>query len=71
MDDDILEIDSPENEVVDDVVDDAEEDSPLDDLTTTSAFKLPRPVEKPRHQQLEYIHALPYETESLDEMDHK
>jgi hypothetical protein len=71
-DDDILEIDSPEQEMLDDVIDEVEVDALLDGAETPSITrKVSRRVEKPRHEQLEYSNALPYETESLDEMDIK
>lgn len=72
-DDDMLEIDSPEQEMLDDVIDEVEVDALLDGTETPSIAisKVSKPAEKPRKDQLEYANALPYETESLEEMDAK
>ncbi|KAK4048054.1 Proteasome activator BLM10 [Microbotryomycetes sp. JL221] len=86
MEDDHLEVDSPEHEPVDDI-----EDEEIDELhlpgtpgastpstPQTSSLrppfkraKLKKPKEKPRETQLEYQRNLPYEAESLDEMDRR
>lgn len=82
MDDDILELDSPEQEPVDDMAD----DDLLDDLhlppgaagtspmptskdTPHKTRKLRKPKEKPRNEQLDYPNSLPYATESIEVMD--
>lgn len=67
--DEMVEVDSPETEVVDHLEDQEVGDEPLTISSTTS--KLPKSVEKPRDQQLDYKNALPYATESLEEMDVK
>ena len=55
---------------MDDLPDEEIEDLHLPASASTElASKLQRPFEKPREQQLEYQKSLPYETESLDEMD--
>ncbi|GAA6053733.1 hypothetical protein JCM3770_003189 [Rhodotorula araucariae] len=94
MEDDALQIDSPEQEPVDDFdVSDFEElhlpatpspaterANPFDSSGRKSTSpqqapkkrrRLPRPKEKPRSQQLDYQEALPYATESIEEMDKK
>lgn len=75
--DDVLEVDSPEQEPVDDL-----EDYEVDELhlppTSTAAgttakrrSKLARPKEKPREKQLQYLDSVPYGCESLEEMDRR
>jgi len=83
MDDDILELDSPEQEPVDDLDDDdlvmdlhlpptaKGPASPAHDRTKQTRRKLQKPKEKPRTEQLDYPKSLPYEVETLDEMDQK
>ena len=82
MDDDILELDSPEQEPVDDIDDgDLAEDlhlppaardaSPQQDRAKPAKRKVPKPKEKPRTEQLDYPKSLPYAVESLEEMDGK
>ncbi|GAA5836406.1 hypothetical protein JCM11251_007072, partial [Rhodosporidiobolus azoricus] len=90
MEDDALQVDSPEQEPVDDDFDDEdieelhlpvtpspafERANPFDGLYKKSPIKkrrrLVRPKEKPRSEQLDYPKSLPYETESLEEMDRK
>lgn len=96
MEDDALQVDSPEQEPVDDDFDDEdieelhlpgtpspafERADPFGELYGTSGSpkksplkkrrRLPRPQEKPRSTQLDYPNALPYETETLEEMDEK
>ncbi|KAM0792923.1 hypothetical protein ACM66B_002682 [Microbotryomycetes sp. NB124-2] len=87
MEDDHLEVDSPEHAPVDDI-----EDEEIDELhlpgtpsgstpSTPQASsslrpsfkraKLKKPKEKPRENQLEYQRNLPYQVESLDEMDQR
>lgn len=82
MDDDILELDSPEQEPVDDIDDDdlvmdlhlpppAKGTSPANDRNKSTKSKLPKPKEKPRTEQLDYPNSLPYPVETLDQMDQK
>ncbi len=82
MDDDILELDSPEQEPVDDIDDDdlvmdlhlppqAKGSSPQHDRAKPTKRKLPKPKEKPRTEQLDYPNSLPYGVETIEEMDHK
>ncbi|KAK4046499.1 Proteasome activator BLM10 [Microbotryomycetes sp. JL201] len=86
MEDDRLEVDSPEQAPVDDI-----EDEEIDELllpgtpggsapSTPQAAalkgpfkrsKLRKPKEKPRESQLEYQRNLPYEVETLEEMDRR
>ncbi|GAA5959559.1 hypothetical protein JCM21900_003196 [Sporobolomyces salmonicolor] len=97
MEDDALQVDSPEQDPVDEI-DDEEPDelhlpatpspaferaNPFDDPYRRSVSpsptkpktkpkpKLVKPREKPREEQLDYPQSLPYEAESLEEMDAK
>jgi proteasome activator subunit 4 len=94
VEDDALQVDSPEQEPVDDDFDDEdieelhlpgtpspafERADPFDGLYGAGGSpkksplrkKLQRPKEKPRSQQLDYVNSLPYEAETLEEMDEK
>ncbi|GAA6008845.1 hypothetical protein JCM10207_001745 [Rhodosporidiobolus poonsookiae] len=92
MEDDALQVDSPEQEPVDDDFDDEDIDelhlpatpspaferaNPFDTAFTSKRSpikkrrRLIRPKEKPRSEQLDYPNSLPYEAESLEEMDEK
>ncbi|GAA6033408.1 hypothetical protein JCM8097_006736 [Rhodosporidiobolus ruineniae] len=91
MEDDALQVDSPEQEPFDDFDDEDIEELHLP-VTPSPAFeranpfdnlygkgkspqkkrrRLIRPKEKPRSEQLDYPQSLPYEAESLEEMDQK
>ncbi|GAA5990324.1 hypothetical protein JCM11641_006250, partial [Rhodosporidiobolus odoratus] len=91
LEDDALQVDSPEQDPVDDFDDEEidelhlpptpspafERANPFDALDGSAKSpskkveRLRRPKEKPREQQLDYPQSLPYETESLEEMDQK
>ncbi|KAK4703918.1 hypothetical protein P7C70_g2289, partial [Phenoliferia sp. Uapishka_3] len=82
QDDDMLEVDSPEHPPVDDIEDEEYEELALPSSAASpapatppraqpSTSKLDRPKEKPRHEQLDYQKALPYEVESLEVMDQR
>lgn len=92
VEDDAIQVDSPEQEPFDEFDDDIDEElilpgtpspaferaNPFDALGRKSLSPQPkkrrrlvRPKEKPRQEQLDYPESLPYETESLEEMDHK
>lgn len=79
--DDVLEVDSPEQPALDDILDE-DYGGDLDDLSAlpppaSSAVtmkrerKLQKPKEKPREKQLQYMESVPYECESLQEMDNR
>jgi proteasome activator subunit 4 len=72
----MLEVDSPEQEPADDIEDygDIDELSALPPATTASMKKpgkLHKAKEKPREDQLQYMDSVPYECESLHEMDRR
>ncbi|KAM0751556.1 hypothetical protein T439DRAFT_300497 [Meredithblackwellia eburnea MCA 4105] len=77
--DDILEVDSPEHPPVNDLADDEFEELQLPSRLTSPGpttsrppnSRLDWPTEKPRSKQLDYQNALPYEVETLEEMDLK
>lgn len=92
VEDDAIQVDSPEQEPFDEFDDDIDEElilpgtpspaferaNPFDALGRKSLSPQPkkrrrlvRPKEKPRQEQLDYPESLPYETESLEEMDRK
>ncbi|BGP22448.1 Proteasome activator BLM10 [Rhodotorula toruloides] len=92
LEDDAIQVDSPEQEAFDEFDDDIDEElilpgtpspaferaNPFDALGRKSLSPQPkkrrrlvRPKEKPRQEQLDYPESLPYETESLEEMDRK
>ncbi|GAA5895195.1 proteasome activator BLM10 [Sporobolomyces salmoneus] len=98
MEDDALQVDSPEQDPVDEIDDEEIDDlhlpatpspaveraNPFDShrhVTTPSPngsnpvkrrkSKLVKPKEKPRKEQLDYPQALPYEAESIEEMDRR
>lgn len=98
MEDDALQVDSPEQDPVDEIDDEEIDDlhlpatpspaveraNPFDSHRQVTSptpngsnpikkrkAKLVRPKEKPRNEQLDYPQALPYEAESIEEMDHR